>query len=694
MPRLLPLLALALWPLASAAQVAPDRALEPVVVTGADAAPLLGQAPEAVVAFRWTGAGWAQVPVQVDERAVVDIGRAYGSINIFACEFFFFCTDLRGQVETLFWTDEDTFLGGDPDAEVDADDEIAMIAGDAGARAPGSAAPPASTRPGTLAEVRLSGASGDAYLYLAASDGTLDPSAGQDRVRYRFGLLSGDYKATYDRTGSFANGGAPVGDALGVNPEDTTVETDQYGLHYSDRWILDGLTLGTSPDLLDRRKVLFSPGECDRHETTGSRGEGAFVVNRDGPVRAIRSVIGFNSGPLTQRTDVFWPGRWESTTDLRVHSIPGILDVMDYTAAATGMTYLPSTAAAEVVIDGDPDPGVRGGSPLAWEVVRGADGALVIRHEIEGATPTAYYADNDTSPPVQCTGDADAFGQTGPWIPEEIPSTDPRLGSSRVLRATRTTVLTPDALTAPEAQAVLARLDAPLAVSVAPFEPTPGGGLTATLTPTGATDFPASGGTLRFETALTNGGAAPVTTETWTIALLPNGGTRNVVRRQTVTVAPGETVTRAYSVRVKPNVPAGSYTLSFRAGTFPDGVEASDTFGVTKSGAAALSASLPEDALLATAADGASGAAPEAALAVWPNPSASRATAEFRLDAAGPVRLSVLDALGREVLVAARGHRAAGPHTAALDLDTLAPGVYRVRLQTASGVAVRALTRL
>ena len=46
-------------------------------------------------------------------------------------------------------------------------------------------------------------------------------------------------------------------------------------------------------------------------------------------MRAIRSYIGANSGPLTQREHVFYDGRSDVRTFLRVHAIPG-LDFLDY----------------------------------------------------------------------------------------------------------------------------------------------------------------------------------------------------------------------------------------------------------------------------------------------------------------------------------------------------------------------------
>ena len=92
-------------------------------------------------------------------------------------------------------------------------------------------------------------------------------------------------------------------------------------------------------DILDRAKAQFAPGNCGRSEDTFNDAEGAFIANKSGPVRAIRSYIGANSGPLTQREHIFYERREDIRTFLRVHAIPGIMDYFDYSPAASGMTY-------------------------------------------------------------------------------------------------------------------------------------------------------------------------------------------------------------------------------------------------------------------------------------------------------------------------------------------------------------------
>ena len=82
-------------------------------------------------------------------------------------------------------------------------------------------------------------------------------------------------------------------------------------------------------------------------------------------------------------------------------------------------------------------------------------------------------------------------------------------------------------------------------------------------------------------------------------------------------------------------------------------------------------------------------------LTAYPNPSAGRTTVAFTVEAAGAVRLSVHDALGREVAVLVDGALAEGRHEAVLDAGALPAGVYLVRLATSDGRrAIQRVTRL
>lgn len=74
-----------------------------------------------------------------------------------------------------------------------------------------------------------------------------------------------------------------------------------------------------------------------------------------------------------------------------------------------------------------------------------------------------------------------------------------------------------------------------------------------------------------------------------------------------------------------------------------------------------------------------------------PNPTASRATVVVTVPAPGPVRITVLDALGRRVL-SRTAPCGAGPCAVDLGLEAAAPGAYAVRVEASAGAAVRRLT--
>ncbi|MEM0963511.1 MAG: T9SS type A sorting domain-containing protein, partial [Bacteroidota bacterium] len=80
------------------------------------------------------------------------------------------------------------------------------------------------------------------------------------------------------------------------------------------------------------------------------------------------------------------------------------------------------------------------------------------------------------------------------------------------------------------------------------------------------------------------------------------------------------------------------------------------------------------------------------ALSASPNPFRDRADVSFSLPEAGPARLAVYDALGREVAVLTDATVDAGTHRATFDASALPAGVYVLRLATPAGVETRRIT--
>ncbi len=425
------------------------RTLDPVVLTGASVPALVGTAPGDIVAFRWHASSriWQQVPVQVDQRHLEFLSKLRNGSGT---------TGPR----TLAYSDPGANAGPDPVGAFDSDDELAFMASDAGGVAPAGTADPQSVvaRSGLrvmisdpLAAQDPSRGTGIGYVYLFRRSGpALTPSAGQDYVTYGF------------------NPADPMGHA-----ENSTVSTSRYATHFSARWTRDQLRLGTGPDILDRHRNLFGQGVCVRSEDTFSAGDGGYATNIDGPVRAIRSYLGANSGTYTQREHIFYRDAERVQTFLRVHAIPGILDFYDYSSAAIGMQYSSSSTSTAVTIDGVPDS--TGAAAPTWEAVTGAQGTLVsttaLQTDIAGLVNQAYYTDDSTPPAIQCTGDAFEYGASGTAITSAIPNTDPTLsGGVSTLTATRWNVYVP-AGQAPTVGRHVENLTTPVTTTITPFVP-------------------------------------------------------------------------------------------------------------------------------------------------------------------------------------------------------------------------------
>jgi len=399
------------------------RPEDPVVVTGSQVSPLLGATVGSIVAFHYDSAGWTQVPVQVDQRKTVELNTIYNK-----------APNTTNPVNALVYADPNTFAGGGSGV-LESQDEISFMSVDASGAAP-SFSEPANVVHNSGVKVTVTDQqAGNAvsFVYLYRQTGGLDPSAGKHYVDYQFRLTSGDYKTTYKL-------------AAGPNPETSSVTTPAYERTFGDRWLDDGLSITTpgasGVDILDRHKALFAPGNCVRSEDTFDSAEGAFIANINGPVRAIRSYIGANSGPYTERTQIYYAQREDIITDLRVHAIPSVLDFFDYSPAASGMTYTNDRNPGGVTIDGQPDT-VAAGAPT-WEKVSGSQGTLThvwqLTTNVAPLSTTNYYYDNSTvpNPVVQCTGDAFAYGSSGTYINSGIANTDPHNGAASYLTATHT----------------------------------------------------------------------------------------------------------------------------------------------------------------------------------------------------------------------------------------------------------------
>ncbi len=463
------------------------RASDPVVVTGAQVPRLAGADPQGVVAFSWDGTAWHQIPVQVDERdhvspgviyhlAPADYPKRYGTSTLYTIPVY---TPPRAL--TAGYTASSTYTPPDSDPGVDADDEISVLADDTGVATTATAPDgvDAGSRTQLLVTDPLTGGTG--YVYLFTGSTLTGGGAGTTGVGYAFSLDSGDYRATY-RIGP---GAQPPNDANGPNPEHSTVTTANYTLGFGDRWLNDSLRV-TAPaaggsELLDRSKYFATNAGCVRTEDTFDAilgYKGAFVVNVSGPVRAIRSVIGANSFAYTVLTDVFYPGRQDSTIELRGHAGMSGFGQADDLATGLADTTYSDAANPEITVDGVADAFTtttwspsEGDPPPSWQVVKGPAGTVITTRRLETDLTDVNVTSTwrDQAGVKDCTGDASTWGQAGLRVTSptgSMPNTDPTLGTDPPgLTAYRTRYFAYSGFPLADAPGLEARAATPLVVS-------------------------------------------------------------------------------------------------------------------------------------------------------------------------------------------------------------------------------------
>lgn len=427
-----------------------DRFSDPVVITGAEVPGLQGAAPHHIVAFSHDGTAWHQIPVQVDERDLVNPGiienrpesqhpTLYGTSDPYEILVY---TQPSAPAAGYSWVD--TYTPTDSDPTLDADDEISFVVQDAG-RPTDAAAPPgvdASSRTPLRLTDPLDGRTGHVYLFTSST--LTGGSAGTTGVEADFSLVSGDYKSTY-RMGP---GALAPNTGNGPNLENTTVTTPYYQVGFGDRWRNDSLTIShrgsSGAELLDRTKYFATTANCGRTESTFdyiAGYTGSFIAHISGPVRTIRSAMGANSFGYTAITDVFYPNRQDTFIELRGHAgLPGFGSADDLATSLAGMTYS-DPANTGIPIDGVPDAftPITATSddpyPESWQVISGPAGTMItvrsLDTDISGLLLSTTWTDDVAT--KKCTGDASTWGQAGFEVRSPVnavPNTDPTLSAN------------------------------------------------------------------------------------------------------------------------------------------------------------------------------------------------------------------------------------------------------------------------
>jgi hypothetical protein len=79
-------------------------------------------------------------------------------------------------------------------------------------------------------------------------------------------------------------------------------------------------------------------------------------------------------------------------------------------------------------------------------------------------------------------------------------------------------------------------------------------------------------------------------------------------------------------------------------------------------------------------------------MAPRPHPIRDRGAIDYELAEAGHVRLTLVDVLGREVMVLIDARMAAGLHSAQIDASAVRPGTYMARLDMGGATVGRRVT--
>jgi hypothetical protein len=349
-----------------------------------------------VVAFRWSGTGFVEVPVQVDERMPWFLANGDSDFGVYSGtdKELTYAWDVEAWNRTAGECEathpEGAVRATDPVAGLDDDDEIAFMAADAGARAPATALGPAGT--GTSRqEVRLVDALDPTaeryvYLFLRPSGPKFDARNGYVRFQRdadadqwidRHTFADDDpEKLGSSNTGYGPNLAGTVCDADGTVRESTdrfprdghTVRTDTYKMVASGRWMLremhitaPGRKARYGPDLIDRwkgRAFQQSPDSSIslvgfEDEQVNWEANSTLLGWRAGPVRAMREVWGADSGTNVTKLETYYRNAIAYRYRVRVHPIPpdGLYTSWDYNAGVAS-TYYNALRPDGVPIDG------------------------------------------------------------------------------------------------------------------------------------------------------------------------------------------------------------------------------------------------------------------------------------------------------------------------------------------------------
>ena len=405
-----------------------------------------GVDPNRIAAFSWTGTSWKEIPVQVDRRIPYFLANGHSSFSFYSGTdeeltyvwapdphdygeeswkmAFGTCAaryaDSAAEVaqaehdgvvspEPSGSLDNAAFggYGGpmtDPVPGLDDADEISFMAGDAGAQAPATQAPPPAATDGQVVSLTdpFSGAVSFVYLFLTPHGSsftyrngyvsmTRDADSYQWVDRYSFSPndpqrigtsntgygpnLAGTVCVTAPDNDATPRITTPDGQprpSIDRQPRDgMTVKTATYEVTTNGRWLVNGLyvtrpgtTYDYGPNVISRWKGRAFQQTPDssvslvgfEDEQTNWEMNSALLGWRVGPVRAIREVWGADSGTNVTKSEYYYRDSDVFAFHVRVHPIPpdGLYTDWDY-RPGIATTYYNLKTMNGVSIDGQPD---------------------------------------------------------------------------------------------------------------------------------------------------------------------------------------------------------------------------------------------------------------------------------------------------------------------------------------------------
>lgn len=292
---------------------------------------------------------------------------------------------------------------------------------------------------------------------------------------YTFNLLAGEYPYDY-------NGFQFLGPDHPPDLEDSWYESAHYRHHFVDRWVSDNIEIitpdATESDILDLFNIHSDIETCSLSVEEFSAGEGAFITNKTGPIRSIRSYLGAKSGVFTQRTHLFYSKREDIVTDLRVHRLgPQLTDYMDLSEDAKGMIYYSNYVTDGEVVDGESEPNssvemnpAEFDHTTSWQLITGEQGSLVSVFKIESNIDyriALFYRDQAIAKP-ECGGDGLLYGAHGIVFLSSMPCTD--IGCENYLHTVRTVYFDEEEASTDLAKKLSQNVYTPVTILLRPIE--------------------------------------------------------------------------------------------------------------------------------------------------------------------------------------------------------------------------------